>query len=90
MKLTGTVVVKNKLGLHTRPATTIVKLLHNCKSEVTFAYNGEVINAKSILSILTLAAGQKAEIGISVDGVDAKETLEALKEAFENQFGELY
>jgi phosphocarrier protein len=80
--------VKNKMGLHTRPATVIVKLLQNSKSDVTFKHKKEEINAKSILSILMLAARRNSKITIEVVGEDAKETLERLVQAFENQFEE--
>lgn len=80
--------VKNELGLHTRPATLIVKLLQDSKSEVLFSYKKETINAKSILSILILAAPKNAHITIQVKGVDALATMERLIESFENGFGE--
>lgn len=88
MKLISKVQVKNRLGLHTRPATTIVKMLQNCKSDVYFTHKKETINAKSILSILMLAARRNSKITIVVDGEDANVTMEKLVEAFENQFGE--
>ena len=88
MKLTQKVQVKNKLGLHTRPATMIVKLLQNSKSRVEFTCRKETINAKSILSILMLAATRNSRITISVDGDDAEVTMEKLVSAFENEFGE--
>lgn len=88
MKFTETVVVKNKMGLHARPATAIVKLLQSCKSEVLFKYKKEIINAKSILSILMLAARKNARITIEVEGDDAEEILKKLINAFENQFEE--
>lgn len=80
--------VKNTLGLHTRPATAIVKMLQNCKSDVLFTCKRETINAKSILSILMLAAKKNTVITIIADGVDAEEIVEKLVEAFENKFGE--
>lgn len=88
-KLTQQVKVKNVLGLHTRPATIIVKLLQNTKSNVFFMHKRETINAKSILSILMLAAKRNSKITITVDGEDAHDTLEKLVTAFENHFGEL-
>ena len=90
MKLLHKVKVKNRLGLHTRPATVIVQLLQNCKSSVTFTYKRETINAKSILSILMLAAKKNSTITIDVEGEDAVEIMEKLVIAFENQFGELF
>lgn len=88
MKLIRKVQVKNRMGLHTRPATTIVRLLQNCKSEVFFTHKKETINAKSILSILMLAARKNSKITISVHGEDANSTMDKLVDAFETQFGE--
>ena len=88
MKLMRKVQVKNTMGLHTRPATAIVKLLQNCKCDVHFTHKRETINAKSILSILMLAAQKNSKITITVDGEDADDTMEKLVVAFENQFGE--
>lgn len=88
MKLTRKVQVKNRLGLHTRPAAIIVKLLQSCKCDVRFTHKQETINAKSILSILMLAACKNSKITIIADGEDANVTIERLVEAFENQFGE--
>ncbi len=88
MELVQKVRVKNKMGLHTRPATAIVKLLQGCKCDVNFTYKKETINAKSILSILMLAARRNTTITINVKGADAPETMEKLIEAFETKFGE--
>lgn len=88
MKLISKVQVKNKNGLHTRPATAIVKMLQNVKSDVTFTYKGDTINAKSILSILMLAAKMNTKITVTVEGENAEETMEHLVRAFENQFEE--
>ncbi|GAB4235122.1 MAG: HPr family phosphocarrier protein [Chlamydiales bacterium] len=87
-KLVSKVRVKNRLGLHTRPATAIVKLLQNFKSDVHFTHKRETVNAKSILSILMLAARKNSSITITVDGEDAESTLESLVNAFENEFEE--
>lgn len=89
MKLVNKVRIKSAQGLHTRPATVIVKLLQNCKSHVTFTYKKESINAKSILSILLLAAKKNSSITITVDGDDASETMDRLLLAFETNFGEI-
>lgn len=89
MKLVNKVQVKNPQGLHTRPATVIVKLLQNSKSQVAFTHKKETVNAKSILSILLLAAKKNCRITITVEGLDATETMEKLVAAFDNGFGEL-
>lgn len=88
MKLVRRVQVKNGMGLHTRPATMIVKLLQTAKSDVSFTYKRETINAKSILSILMLAARKNAQITITIEGEDAEITMERLVEAFASRFGE--
>ena len=88
MKLVNNVRVKNTLGLHTRPATTIVKLIQEAQSKVLFTHNHETVDAKSILSILMLAARKDANITITIDGEDAQETMAKLLEAFESKFGE--
>lgn len=88
MKHVFKVQVKNKMGLHTRPATTIVKLLQNAKSHVSFTYKRETINAKSILGILMLAAKKNSKITVSVDGEDAEETMKKLVTIFEKDFEE--
>lgn len=88
MQLTKKLKVKNSLGLHTRPATVIVKLLQGSKSEIHFTHKRLKINAKSILSLLMLAAKKNATITVTVNGEDAEETLHKLEEAFEAQFGE--
>lgn len=88
MKLVRKVRVKNALGLHTRPATVIVKILQNSKSNVTFGYKRERINAKSILSILMLAAKKNSNIEVTVEGDDASDIMSRLVYAFESGFGE--
>lgn len=78
------------MGLHTRPATAIVKLLQNCRSDVHFICKNETINAKSILSILMLAAKKNTSITIQADGEDAKEIVDKLVEGFDTCFGEQF
>jgi phosphocarrier protein HPr len=80
--------VKNELGLHTRPATLIAKLLEESECEVFFTYKKETIDAKSILSILMLAVHQNANITIRVKGKNAQFTMDRLIESFDNGFGE--
>jgi phosphocarrier protein HPr len=88
VKLVRKVRVKNALGLHTRPATCIVKLLQNCKSDVNFLHKKESINAKSILSILMLAAKKNSQITVTIEGEDAQDVMDRLTLAFETCFGE--
>lgn len=88
MKIVRKVKVKNSLGLHTRPAATIVKLLQPRKSSVFFTLKNETINARSIMSILMLAAKKNSTIEVTVEGEDAEITMQQLVAAFEMEFGE--
>ncbi len=88
VKLIRKVRIKNTLGLHARPATTIVKLLQMVTSSVSFTHKEETVNAKSIMSILMLAATKNSLIVITVEGEDAQEAMTLLVDAFENRFGE--
>jgi phosphocarrier protein HPr len=88
VKLVQKVKVRNSLGLHTRPAATIVKLLQPRKSSVHFTYKNETINARSIMSILMLAAKKNSVIEITIEGDDAELTMQQLIKAFDMEFGE--
>jgi phosphocarrier protein len=88
MKLTSKVKVKNPLGLHTRPAAVIVRMLQPLKSSVLFTYKQETINARSIMGILMLAARKNAQITITVEGTDAEQVMRVLTRAFDEQFGD--
>lgn len=88
MKIVRKIKVKNSLGLHTRPAASIVKLIQPRKSSVFFKHKNETINARSIMSILMLAAKKNAVIEVTIDGDDAEVTMQQLVNAFEMEFGE--
>ncbi|MBY0528893.1 MAG: HPr family phosphocarrier protein [Rhabdochlamydiaceae bacterium] len=87
-KISQKVKIKNALGLHARPATVIAKLLQGSRSTVSFTYRKETVNARSIMSVLMLAATKNSQILIDVEGEDAREVLDKLVSAFENKFGE--
>jgi len=88
VKLTRKVRIKNALGLHARPATMIAKLLQGTLSSVSFTYRNETVNARSIMSILMLAATKNSLITVVVEGEDASETMDRIVGAFEDKFGE--
>jgi len=83
MKLSKKIKVKNELGLHTRPATQIVKLLQKYQSSVYFTYKKDTINARSIMSILILAVEKNSQITITVEGEDASLVMDNLLQFFE-------
>ena len=80
--------ITNALGLHTRPATTIVKFLQDYQCEVFFTYNKERVDAKRVLNLIMLAAGKNAQVTITCEGEDAEEAMAGLVAIFENRFGE--
>lgn len=80
--------VLNRAGLHTRPATTIVKILQRFQSDVTFSCKKSTANAKSILGLLALAATRGTTITITCEGQDSHSAMQALVEGFESRFGE--
>lgn len=87
-KLQTKVQVKNAMGIHTRPATEIVKLLQGYRSQVSLTYKKETVNARSILGILMLAMPRKAKVTVEVEGEDAELVIETLVNAFERGFGD--
>ena len=82
------VTIKNKAGLHTRPAATIVKLAAKFKCEFFISRDGMNINGKSIIGVMTLAAEEGAELTLSFDGADEKEAAKEIVDFFEIGFGE--
>jgi phosphocarrier protein len=88
VKLSKKVKIKNALGLHARPATVIAKILQGSSASVSFTYRKETINARSIMSILMLAATKNSQITIEVEGKDAEEIMKRLVDAFDRKFGE--
>lgn len=82
----GFFVVINDKGLHTRPSTELVKCATRFKSQINLIYQDLVVNAKSLLGILTLAAGRGSKIEIDAVGDDAEEAVEQLIELARNKF----
>jgi phosphocarrier protein HPr len=82
------IVVKNKLGLHARAAVKFMNLASRFASSVWIEKDGNEIDGKSILGILTLAAVQGSEITLKISGPDEDQALNALKTLIENKFNE--
>jgi len=82
------VVIKNPTGLHLRPAGNLCKEAMQYKSLITFAYRGNVANAKSVLSVLGACIKCGDEIELICEGEDETQALEALIRAVENGLGE--
>ncbi len=83
--------VNHPVGLHARPAAQFVQTASKFDSEITVANKTKEsapVNAKSILSVLTLGVHQGFEIEVTADGADAGEALEAIKLLVADDFGE--
>lgn len=82
--------VENKLGLHARAAAKLVRLSSRFRSEIYISREGfrQMIDSKSILGILMLAASQGTRLVFSISGQDEVEAGEAIRRLFESKFGE--
>ncbi|HAN68175.1 MAG TPA: HPr family phosphocarrier protein [Halieaceae bacterium] len=78
----------NKLGLHARAAAKFVSCTAAYSSSVRAGRDGEMVDGKSIMSIMMLAAGQGTVLDIEVDGHDEEAALKALRTLVENRFDE--
>jgi len=83
-----TIQVINKLGLHARPAAMLVQKAARFKSEIRLKKDDMEVNAKSILSVMMLAAEIGSFIIIKAEGEDEQQAVEALARLFEEKFGE--
>jgi phosphocarrier protein HPr len=82
------VTIRNKLGLHARAAVKFVNLANRFVSSVKIVKDGDEIDGKSILGILTLAATQGTTIRLVVGGKDEDAAMAALTELIANRFDE--
>ncbi len=81
--------IRNRLGLHARAAARFVHTAGQFRSQVSAGREGRVMDGKSILGILLLAASQGSTIELTVDGPDEEQAMAALADLVENGFGEV-
>jgi phosphocarrier protein len=81
-------VVKNKLGLHARPAALFVQTANRFDCEIEVRKGRQKVNGKSIMGIMTLAVMCGSSIVIRAEGPDAAEAVSALEKLIANDFGE--
>lgn len=82
------VTVRNRAGIHTRPASMIVKTASKFDADIFLRRDNYEINGKSVIGVMTLAAEQGATLTLVIEGDDESEAVEALVELFEDGFGE--
>jgi phosphocarrier protein HPr len=85
-KIKDVFVIMNDKGLHTRPATELVRCASTFKSTITLNYQDLVVNAKSLLGILMLAAAKGAKIHIEAEGDDASDAVGAILNLAKERF----
>ena len=89
-KCKGSFKVRNDKGLHTRPSTELVKCAASFRSKIELSCKNYVVNAKSLLGILMLAANKGALIRVEAFGTDSNEAVEALLRLANNNFNVNY
>lgn len=87
-ELNEEMVIKNSLGLHARPAASLVETALKFQSEVHIQLNGRRVNAKSIMGLLTLAAAQGSRLLVTCRGADAQAAMAAIRALIDSGFGE--
>lgn len=83
-----TVTVSNALGLHARAAARFVHLASRFESHIRVGRGAKIMDGKSIMGILLLAAARGTAIMISADGTDEAAAVDALVQLVESGFGE--
>ncbi len=81
--------IVNKAGMHTRPASVLVKIASKYKSDFYIVKDGFQINGKSIIGVMSLAAEYGSNVTLIFDGSDEKKASEEIAKFFEDGFGEL-
>ena len=80
--------IVNKLGLHARAAAKLTHTASGFKCEIWLSRSGRRVNAKSIMGVMMLAAGQGTTVVIEAEGADAEAALAALVKLIADKFGE--
>jgi phosphocarrier protein HPr len=80
--------ITNRLGLHVRPAAQLSEIANKYHSKITITQSNISVNAKSIIELLTLGAGQGTLLTIKAEGDDASNAVSELKQLITNKFNE--
>lgn len=82
------ITIINKLGLHARAAAKLVETASAFASSIKVGKDNKMVDAKSIMSVMLLAASKGTEIDLVIEGSDENEALEAIKNLINDRFGE--
>lgn len=80
--------VRNRAGIHARPASLIAQTANKFASEILLENNDTTVNAKSIMGVITMAAGYNTNLTLKADGSDEADAVAAIAALFENKFEE--
>ena len=80
--------ISNRLGLHARATAKLVQVLSAFRCNATLIARGREVNAKSIMGVMLLAAGQGTPVLLRVDGEDEGGAAAAVVDLFERRFDE--
>lgn len=87
--ISETVVIQNRVGLHSRPATSFIQKANEYRCSVWIEKNERRVNAKSLLGVLSLGVLQGTEISIIADGPDEKDAIDAMVSLVNSDFSEI-
>jgi phosphocarrier protein HPr len=82
------VTIRNRAGMHARPAALLVKTASLFASQISIEKDSERVNGKSIMGVITLGATYNTPLKIIADGPDESEALDALQKLFDSRFEE--
>src|SRR5215212_2441211 len=81
-------IIRNRTGLHARPARVFVDIAKQFQSNIRIGHGQKLVNAKSLISVLTLGVTSGQQISIDVDGADEAAAIAALEAAVWSGLGE--
>ena len=82
------VVIRNKLGMHARPAMAFVDTACSFQADIQVKKAGQSVDGKSIMQLMMLAATEGTKLQVVADGSDAQEAVDALSDLVERRFDE--
>lgn len=74
------IIINSPHGLHARPAALLVQIANKFDSKILLERDGEIVDGKSIIAILSLGINKGAGLKLIIEGIDAKEALAEIKE----------
>ncbi|MEN3943894.1 HPr family phosphocarrier protein [Prosthecobacter sp. SYSU 5D2] len=89
MTLSKDLTIRNKMGMHARPAAQFVKRASKYKCDIWVEKDDEPVNGKSIMGLMMLAAGRGEVIKLTTEGVDAEAAMADLEELITTGFGDV-